>query len=428
MVVEVGSGVSGLVVGDRVMGLFEGAFGPVVVADARMVVRVPVGWGFREAAGVSVAFLTAWYGLVVLGGLRAGESVLVHAATGGVGMAAVQVARWLGARVFATASPGKHGVLELMGVDEGHRASSRDLGFEGVFREATGGRGVDVVLNALAGEFTDASLRLLAEGGRFVEMGKTDVRDPGGVWYRAFDLVGDAGPDVVGEMFGVLRGLFEGGQLRALPVRSWPLGRAREALRFMGQARHTGKLVLDVPVGVDRDGTVLITGGTGVLGGLVAEHVVRVWGVRHVVLVSRRGGAAVGVEELVGRLGVDVRVVAADVGDPVAVREVVEGVDPAFPLTGVIHAAGVVDDCVVTGLSSERLAGVWRVKAGGAVNLHVATEHLELGLFVVFSSAAGSLGSPGQAGYAAANAFCDALMARRRAAGLPGLSIGWGLW
>jgi polyketide synthase 12 len=428
VVVEVGPGVTGIAAGDRVMGLFGGAFGPLAVADARSVVPMPGGWDFRDAAGVAVAFLTAWYGLVDLAGLKPGESVLVHAATGGVGRAAVQIARHRGARVYATASPAKHALLEEMGIDEAHRASSRDLEFEETIRSATGGRGVDVVLNSLAGEFTDASLRLLAEGGRFLEMGKTDVREAPGDWYRAFDLVTDASPDRIAFMLAELRELFVSGRLRPLPVQAWPLERARDAFRHMSQARHTGKIVLDVPAAIDPEGTVLITGGTGTLGALVAEHLVRSWGVRHVLLVSRRGPEAPGAAELAGRLDAEVAIVAADVGDPDGVRDLVAGIDPAHPLTGVVHAAGIVDDGLVTAMTPERMAGVRRVKADGAASLHAATADLRLGFFVVFSSAAATSGSPGQANYAAANAYCDALMARRRAAGLPGLSIGWGLW
>ncbi|MBI0301279.1 zinc-binding dehydrogenase, partial [Streptomyces sp. PRKS01-29] len=243
-----------------------------------------------------------------------------------------------GAEVYATASPAKHGVLEEMGVDAAHRASSRDLGFEEVLREATGGGGVDVVLNSLAGEFVDASLRLLREGGRLLEMGKTDVRDPEriaaeypGVVYRAYDLVTDAGPDRVGEMLRELGELFASGVLEPPVVRAWPLGRAREALRCLSQARHTGKLVLDVPAPVDEDGTVLITGGTGTLGARVAEHLVRTWGIRHLLLVSRGGPDAPGAKELVAHLahlGADVRVAARDIGDAAQVAEVLAGIDP----------------------------------------------------------------------------------------------------
>ncbi|MCL6302900.1 type I polyketide synthase, partial [Streptomyces kronopolitis] len=176
VVTETGPGVIGFAPGDRVMGLFPGAFGPVAVADERMVIRVPEGWSFAQAASVPVVFLTAYFALVELGGVQVGESVLVHAGAGGVGMAAVQLARHLGAEVFATASPGKWGTLRALGLDEAHIASSRDLGFERSFLAATGGRGVDVVLDSLAREFVDASLRLLPRGGRFLEMGKTDIR------------------------------------------------------------------------------------------------------------------------------------------------------------------------------------------------------------------------------------------------------------
>ncbi|MEU1792193.1 SDR family NAD(P)-dependent oxidoreductase [Streptomyces sparsogenes] len=438
-VTEVGPGVSGLSVGDRVMGLFDSAFAPVAVADARMLAPVPDGWDWHTAASVPTTFLTAWYGLVELAGLGAGESVLIHAATGGVGTAAVQIARHLGAEVFATAGPGKQHVLAAMGIDAAHRASSRDLDFEGAFRRATGGRGVDVVLNSLAGEFTDASLRLMADGGRFVEMGKTDLRDAGQVVaeypevgrYRAFDLVPDAGPVRIGEMLAELRKLFTDGVLRPAPVREWPMARAREALRYISQARHVGKVVLRPPVALDPEGTVLVTGGTGALGALVAEHLVRTGQTRHLVLTGRRGLDAPGAAELVERLtglGARARVVAADLAEPVALAAVVKGVDPAHPLTGVVHAAGVVDDGTLEALSPERLEGVWRPKAAAAYHLHQATAHLPLAMFVVFSSTAGTLGSPGQANYAAANAYCDALVAHRRARGLPGLSVGWGLW
>ncbi|AGP52764.1 polyketide synthase [Streptomyces rapamycinicus NRRL 5491] len=435
---EVGPGVTGLAVGDRVMGLFEGAFGPLAVADARTVVPIPEGWTFRQAAAAPVVFLTAWYGLVELGGLQAGERVLIHAATGGVGTAAVRIARHLGAEVYATASPAKHGVLEEMGIDAAHRASSRDLAFEEVFREATGGRGVDVVLNSLAGPFVDASLRLLREGGRLLEMGKTDIRDPeliavehSGVTYHAYDLIADAGPDRIGEMLGELGELFGSGVLEPPPVRAWPLSRAREALRCLSQARHTGKLVLDVPAPVDPDGTVLITGGTGTLGALVAEHLVRTWNVRHLLLVSRSGPEAPGAKELVARaadLGADVRIAACDIGDAAQVAEVLAGIAPAHPLTGVVHAAGALDDAMLPSQDPKRLARAWAAKAAAAAHLHTATARLRLGMFVLFSSFASDLGTPGQANYAAANAFCDALATRRQTAGLPGLSVAWGLW
>ncbi|MBP2061815.1 type I polyketide synthase [Streptomyces iranensis] len=438
VVVDIGPAVTHLSVGDRVMGVLDQSFGPLAVTDTRLLAPIPDGWSFRQAAAVPVAYLTAWYGLTDLAGLRPGESVLIHAATGGVGTAAVRMARHLGAEVYATASPAKHGTLEEMGIDAAHRASSRDLAFEEALREATGGRGVDVVLNSLAGPFVDASLRLLREGGRLLEMGKTDIRDPEliaaghpGVTYRAYDLITHAGPDRIGEMLGELGELFASGALEPPPVHAWPLSRAREALRYLSQAKHTGKLVLDVPAPVDPDGTVLITGGTGTLGALVAEHLVRAWNIRHLLLVSRGGPDAPGAKELAAQLadlGAEARIEAVDVTDGAAVHDLVAGIDPAHPLTGVVHAAGVLDDAVVTSQTPERLARVWGPKATAAAHLHAATAHLRLGMFVMFSSAAGVLGSPAQANYAAANAYCDALAVHRQAMGLPAVSVAWGLW
>jgi polyketide synthase 12 len=292
-------------------------------------------------------------------------------------------------------------------------------------------------LDSLAGEFVDASLGLLPRGGRFVEMGKADVRDVGeiaqtypGVVYRAFDLM-DAGPERIREMLGELVGLFGCAAIEPLPVRAWDMRHAPEAFRYMSQARHVGKIVLTLPAGIDVDGTVLVTGGTGSLGALLARHLVLEHGVAHLLLASRGGLQAHGACELQAELealGACVRIAACDVSDRDQLEALLESVASEHPLCGVVHAAGVLEDGMIESLTAQAVERVMAPKADAAWYLHELTEHLNLGVFALFSSAAGVLGSPGQANYAAANTFLDALAAHRRARGLPATSIAWGLW
>ena len=437
VVLELGPGVDGLAVGDRVMGLLAGGLGPVSVTDHRLVARVPEGWSFAEASSVPIAFLTAYYALMDLASVKPGERVLVHAATGGVGMAAVQLAGRLGAEVFGTASPGKWEVLRSMRLDDAHIASSRTLEFKERFLKETSGEGVDVVLDSLAGEFVDASLELLPRGGRFLEMGKSDIREQSkvaeahpGVAYQAFDLM-EAAPDRIKEMLGELLALFGAGVLEPLPVTAWDIRHAPEAFRFMSQARHTGKIVLSLPSAIDPQGTVLITGGTGTLGALLARHLVAQHGVGHLLLASRRGADAEGAPELQAELqalGVSVRIAACDVSDREQLKLLLGSIAAEHPLTVVVHAAGTLDDGLIESLTAERLDGVLAPKADAALHLHELTKHLDLDAFVLFSSAAGTIGSPGQSNYAAANTFLDALAAHRCAQGLPGMSLAWGAW
>jgi acyl transferase domain-containing protein/NADPH:quinone reductase-like Zn-dependent oxidoreductase/acyl carrier protein len=437
IVTEVGADVENLAVGDRVMGLVPGSMAASAPTDARLLVPVPEGWTHAQAAAVPLASLTAYYALFDLARLEAGESVLIHAGTGGVGMAAVALAQHAGAVVYATAHPSKWDVLAAMGVDRSRIATSRDP----AFAEAFGDARMDVVLNSLTGELIDNSLDLLQPGGRFVEVGKTDVRDPAvvaashGVEYSQFDvwvLSGDM-PERLGEMLGDIVGLLDRGEIAHPPLKTWSFGQAPEAFRFMSQARHIGKMVLTRP-GFDPEGTVLVTGGTGTLGSAVARHLVETHGVRSLVLTSRRGLDAPGAPELVASLkeaGAFVTVAACDTSDREALAEVIaEAAVGRYPLRGIVHTAGVVDDGFVLSLDRERLDTVLAPKAVGAWHLHQITQELavDLSAFVMFSSAAGASGAPGQGNYAAANVFLDSLARYRRELGLPGLSLAWGQW
>ncbi len=437
VVLEVADDVLEFTPGDRVMGQFFGA-GPVVVVDSWRIARIPSGWSYGQAATVPAVFLTAYYALAHAAQISAGQRVLVHAATGGVGMAVVQLARHWGFEVFATASPGKWDMLRSMGFDDDHIANSRNLEFEQKFSLATDGAGMDVVIDCLKGEFVDASLRLLPRGGSFVELGKADIRGPDevasrhpGVRYRAFDLVDDVAPELLNEMLAELVTLFESGDLRPLPRRSWDARQASDALRFLSRARHVGKLVLTVPTPLDPAGTVLITGGTGVLGKLLARHLVTRHGARHLLLVSRAGLAADGaaaIESELTELGAAVRIESCDAADRESLQAVLAAIPAAHPLTAVVHAAGVLDDAVFTAQTPRHLDAVLRPKVDAAWNLHELTASTDLSAFILFSSAAGLLGSAGQANYAAANAFLDGLAQHRCQRGLPGVSMAWGWW
>ena len=438
VVLEVGPLVDDLRVGDRVMGMFEPGFGAQVVADRGRLAVIPAGWSFVQAASVPVVFLTAYYALCDLAGLGAGESVLIHSGAGGVGMAAIQLAQHWQATVYATAHPRKWDAVRGLGVAAQRISSSRTAGFAEQFLSVSAGAGVDVVLDALAGELVDASLRLLPRGGRFVEMGKTDIRDPDliaeqypGVRYRAFDLA-EAGTERIGQMLTEVLTLFEQGALTPLPVRVFDVGEATQALRFISQARHTGKVVLRVPTPIDSEGTVLVTGAAGMLAAVFTRHLSSRYGIKHFLLASRRSAQdtpdyAELIEEL-RHSGASVHAAVADLADPEQVNQLIARVDPAHPLTAVIHTAGLIADATLQALTPTTLTTVLPPKIDASWHLHQATQHHDLAAFVLFSSAAATLGSPGQANYAAANAFLDALAHHRHHHGQPATSLAWGLW
>ncbi|HVH47490.1 MAG TPA: beta-ketoacyl synthase N-terminal-like domain-containing protein, partial [Labilithrix sp.] len=346
VVTAVGERVAHLSPGDRVMALAPAAFSRFVTVDAGFAVRTFEGLSSAESAALPVAFLTAYHAFSELARLKAGERVLIHAAAGGVGMAAVQIAKWIGAEVFATASPSKWHVVRALGVE--HLASSRTLDFADTFRQATGGRGVDVVLNALAGDFTDASLGLLRPGGRFLELGKADLRDPSaiaaaypGISYQAFDLLSLDSGAIAGKLR-ALADAFSQGKLSPLPIGIFPIADAEAAFRTMAQARHTGKLVLTAARAarsqVSPDSSALITGGLATLGLRIAEWLIKERHVAHVVLMgpsAPSSDSAADVDRLRG-LGAKVTIAQGDVANPTALRGVLEAIPRHLPLRTVI--------------------------------------------------------------------------------------------
>ncbi|VBA36080.1 Narbonolide/10-deoxymethynolide synthase PikA2, modules 3 and 4 [Mycobacterium innocens] len=435
IVIDTADDVTDFAPGDAVMGLFpNNAFAPTATTDHRNVKAVPPGWSYPQAASVPAAFMTACGALIDIAHLSAGQRVLIHSGAGGVGQAAIRIAQHLGAEVFATAHPAKHHVLRGLGILEDHIASSRTLDFRDTFAAASGGRGMDVVLNSLSGDFVDASLQLLAPGGRFIEIGKTDIRVAAdvaqthpGLSYHVYDL-SVATPEQLQHNWAVVSELINAAVIQPLPVTSYGLLRAPQAFRDMSQGRHSGKIVLTPPAVLDPAGTVLITGGTGMLGGLFAEHLVTAYGVRRLLLISRRGSGTVEAVELAERLnglGAHVTISACDCANPTELAALIDSIPAGHPLTAVIHAAGVLDDAVTSQLTAQQLDNVLAAKADSAWYLHQLTANTELAAFVLFSSAAGVLGAPGQANYAAANAVLDAL-ARGRQQGAT--SLAWGYW
>ena len=450
-ITRVGPGVRKVAPGDRVMGsaLGGGGFSSHLLLPAEFVWQIPATLPFAEAASIPVVFGTAYHALYTLARLRRGETVLIHAAAGGVGLAAVQLAQQIGAVVLATAgSDEKRAYLRSLGV--AHAMDSRTLDFADETMRFTGGRGVNVVLNSLAGAFQQKSLAICAPHGRFVEIGKRDLFENKGLPLAAFqrslsfftfDLpaVMTSGRAEKRVLAKFLEEGFARGKLKPIPCTKFAACDAVAAFRLMQSAQHTGKIVLEFdpkhPPEVlpefwpSPEGTYLITGGLNGFG-LATARWLADRGAMHLALVSRRGAPtpqdAPVIEQMRAR-GVSVATIAADVADPEALKRALRDLKKiAPPLRGVFHAAMVLRDRAITEMTQEDLGAVLAPKAKGAWNLHEQTRKLPLDCFVSFSSLSSLIGSPGQANYAAANGFLDALAHYRRAEGLPGLSINWG--
>lgn len=450
-IVAVGDGVENFRVGDRVAAIAAG-FSTHVTVPANFVARIPDHVSFEQAATIPITFVTAHYALHHLARIARGERVLIHAAAGGVGLSAIQIAQAAGAEIFATAgSPEKREFLRSLGIE--HIMDSRSLDFADQVLEATNGEGVDIVLNSLAGEAIPKSLSLLRAYGRFLEIGKTDIYQNSKLGLRPFrdnlsyfaidlDRVFKQRPALAGELFSTVMARFHDKKLQPLPLRSFAISKAESAFRYMAQAKHVGKIVLSMqdsdarvappayqPLPFKADGTYLMTGGLGGFGLAVARWMVEK-GARHLVLAGRSGAASDDAKRAVETMrawGADITVARVDVTDETQLSALLDEVRAKHPpLKGVLHAAMVLDDGFLVQLDRDRLHRVMAPKVRGAWNLHRLTLDDPLEMFVAFSSFAAMIGNPGQGNYAAANTFLDSLIHYRRMQGRPGLVVDWG--
>ncbi len=439
-IVAVGEGVMDLKVGDEVIGLTTAAFRSSATIPVERVFAKPKNISINQAASIPTIFLTAYYGLHHLAGMKAGDRVLIHAAAGGVGLAAVQLAQRAGAEIFATAgSHEKQQYLRSLGVQ--HIFSSRNLDFASQIMQVTNGKGVNIILNSLADEFIPKSLSILANDGYFLEMGKRDDWDQPKVsqlnstlHYHRYDLGTEMVNDMpfIGGMLKEILADFEKGIFRPLPVRPFPMQSVRDAFRFMAQAKHIGKIVVtqdESPV-IRNDGTYLVTGGLGGLGLVTARWLVE-HGAKHIVLTNRSEPS----DEICKTLdelrssGTEIVTAQGDIARMEEVGHILQMIAQKMPaLRGIFHEAGVLDDGVLNQQTWSRFEKVLSPKVTGSWNLHFMTQAMDLDFFVLFSSAAAVLGSAGQGNYAAANSFMDGLAHYRRSHGLTATSINWGSW
>jgi len=449
-ITAVGPGVRSVKAGDRVIAFAAGAFATHVTVPQVAVAALPGGISADAAATIPVAFLTAYYGLVTCGRLAQGEWVLIHGGAGGVGLAAVQIARWRGARVIATAgSAEKRALLRMLGAE--HVFDSRSGAFVDAVKAATG-QGVSVVLNSLSGEAMERSIGVLRPFGRFIELGKRDYVTNTQIGLRPFrrnlsyfgvdlDQLLLEDPATSKKLLQDVVALFQRKILVPLPYRSFDAREIGDAFHLMQQSGHIGKLVIRPPAhgeiklqapanfAAASDKTHLVTGGLGGFG-LETARFLADNGARHIVLTGRGGASSEEAKALVVELqsrGVRVAVEALDVTDKAAMQRLFARFgDDLPPLGGVMHAAMVLEDAAIANLEPAQFARVLNPKVAGAELIDQLTGTLPLDYFVLFSSATTMIGNPGQGAYVAANGFLEGLARRRRRRGLPALAVAWG--
>ena len=455
VVLRVGERETTFAPGDKVVGFGPSCFADRVITKASAITHLPPGISFEAAATIPCTFFTVYYALHYLAQLEPGERLLIHCAAGGVGIAAVQIAKWMGAEIFVTAgSREKRDFLRLLGVD--HIFDSRTLAYADEIMEVTQGQGVDVVLNSLAGEAVSRNFRILKPFGRFLELGKRDFYENTKIGLRPFrnnisyfgidtDQLMLARPELTRRLFAEVMDLFSDGILHPLPYHTFEAEEIVDAFRYMQQARHIGKIVLTYRNGISQverpkpvtrqrlilpeTGTYLVTGGLGGFGLRTARWLVE-RGARHLVLISRSGPVSDEAKAALAafaRQGVVVWARACDVTDLTAMQALMAEINASmWPLKGIVHAATVIEDGLIRTMDGNQIRKVLLPKVLGAYHLHQLTGKMGLDFFILFSSATTLFGNPGQGNYVAANAALESLAENRRSAGLPATCVRWG--
>lgn len=452
VITRVGNQVDHLKEGDEVISFAPSSFASHVVTHQLAVGHKPVDWSFEEAVTVPITFFTAYYALEYLARIKPGEKILIHGAAGGVGLAAIQYAKYCNAEVFATAgTKQKRQFLKLLGVD--HVFDSRQLLFSDEINEITDGEGVDIIINSLAsGEAIERNLTLLKPFGRFLELGKRDFYENTQIGLKPFrnniayfgidaDQLMAQQPELTNKIFNEVMDLFKEKVLRPLPFTQFTSKEIKSAFRFMQQSQHIGKVVVtfydeiddainqqnkDGKLSLSEDASYLITGGYSGLGLATAERLAKD-GAKHIYILGRRHSIPDSAQIVVDKLSAqdtNIYPIQCDISDPVMLQKTLKNINtPKRPLKGIIHAAMVLDDCLISDLNKEKMVNVMKPKIQGAWNLHLLTKELSLDFFIMYSSIASYIGNIGQGNYVASNMYLESLAQYRQHLGLPALTI-----
>lgn len=451
--------------GRRVMGMVAArGLATTLLADPGFMWEVPDKWTLEEAATIPVVYATSYYALCVRGGMRPGESVLIHAGSGGVGQASIAIALHTGCTVFTTvSSQEKRDFLKktFPQLTDRNIGNSRDTSFEQLILTETNGRGVDLVLNSLAGEKLQASVRCLANGGRFLEIGKFDLSNNTALGMSLFlkntsfhgillDALFDVDCPEKKELVRLVSEGIKNGAVRPLPATVFSEQQIEQGFRFMATGKHIGKVLLKIrneePEKVTQpnlksvasiprtymnpDKSYVLVGGLGGFGLELANWLIT-RGAKYIVLTSR-SGVRTGYQALCIRrwreIGINVTVSTEDVTTLAGAEKLIKQTSKLAPVGGIFNLAAVLKDALMENLEEGHFKAVALPKIDGTKNLDAASRNLcpALDYFVVFSSVSCGRGNVGQTNYGLANSAMERICEQRQANGLPGLAIQWG--